>query len=91
MTLKPFSRPRGRFRRPYQRSVNLAVLELVLLQRFADREGLALGAAIRELAIRGLLFHADENPSADPFTRALANQYFGEPVDERLSASDIHL
>lgn len=50
-----FQRPRGSHRRRYRLSVQLDRDELRLLRAEAEREGLALGALIRSLAVLSAL------------------------------------
>lgn len=72
--VNPGSRPRGPFTRPYSRSVQFSAIEYVLLKRWAARQNLSLGTAIRELALGGLLDEATRDPQpGDEFVQALAS------------------
>lgn len=63
--LKPGSRPRGPLPRSYARTVNFDWIEHVALTRWAQRHGLAVGGAIRELIRLGLILDAQSDPRTD--------------------------
>lgn len=76
--------------RPYQRSINLSLLELRLVREFAEREGLSVGAAIRELAVSALLIEADARPDASEWNGVLAgarDQHLARGIDASRATS----
>lgn len=75
MAYKPGSRPRGSLGRPFERTVNLSVVEHVLIKRWADRRGLAIGAALRELAVTALAAEAPDDPAYDAAALERAAKY----------------
>lgn len=52
-------------------TVGVSLLERHLLRDYAERNGLAVGAAARELICAALLFDADAHPSASEWNAAL--------------------
>lgn len=93
MALRPGSRPRGSLTRPYARSINLSTVEFILIRRWADKRGLAVGAAIRQLAVIGLVADAPEGERSDWDTASLESvfAYFrtAEPVVATVESAPI--
>ncbi len=73
MARNPFAqRPRlADWPRSYSTHVSLSVLELGLLRDYAKMNGLALGAALRELALAGLLVDTVTDPGRGEWGDAL--------------------
>ena len=82
--VRPGSRPRGPITRPYHRTVNLNWLEHVAISRWADRHGLAVGGAIRQLVRMGLAADALTDERTDEESLAvlrMADILGGDPVE----------
>lgn len=75
------SRPRGILPRSYARSIALDWAEYVAVKRFADQRGLAVGAALRELARLGLAAEARRDPDGAYWGALILTGIAAPPTD----------